>query len=493
MKASSEIPLVAALAGGAAFGAALALAGIACARSSLGAGGGSAAAARCSVAAVGCGASTAAADITAANWQPLEEEGASRVQQSAANGGGASCCDGGGACGGAAAASSARDAPTPQSRDQRNGQPHHHQQRHQHHKRRQGARSSGRREGGGSGSDDEADDGPQQQEQEQQEQQQRQDVGPWAHAHTPTPSRRASRTDAGAGVGGSTGGSGAAAAALAGGSSGGGGGGAQLLGPLSLVSPIDMKKRADPYDARPRTGCAAPRMHACLLALNGLSAGDGQAMGGVPASRLSTHLGARPSTLKRLETNIHPSFQPKPYAYKHNTDSYLPWDDYFMAVAFLSAQRSKDPNKQVGAVIVSRDNIILSIGYNGFPRGCPDGALPWAKRSRTGGVLGTKYPYVVHAEANALLNKNQASVEGAVRLPDGCRFEGGGQKGMSAAQLCGEMYDRRAMGQQTNSTRNGLIGTKNDDAIDQSNNINDNHKRSASTSRCSPATSAPSC
>ncbi|KAI8468282.1 MAG: cytidine deaminase-like protein [Monoraphidium minutum] len=88
------------------------------------------------------------------------------------------------------------------------------------------------------------------------------------------------------------------------------------------------------------------------------------------------------------------------------------WDDYFMSVAFLSAQRSKDPNKQVGAVIVSPDNIILSIGYNGFPRGCPDGALPWAKKSRSGNVLDTKYPYVVHAEANALLNKNQASVAG---------------------------------------------------------------------------------
>jgi dCMP deaminase len=84
-----------------------------------------------------------------------------------------------------------------------------------------------------------------------------------------------------------------------------------------------------------------------------------------------------------------------------------------MAVAFLSAQRSKDPNKQVGAVIVGPDAVILSIGYNGFPRGCPDGALPWAKRSRGGGPLATKYPYVVHAEANALLNKNHASVAGA--------------------------------------------------------------------------------
>ncbi|KXZ48352.1 hypothetical protein GPECTOR_28g759 [Gonium pectorale] len=95
----------------------------------------------------------------------------------------------------------------------------------------------------------------------------------------------------------------------------------------------------------------------------------------------------------------------------------LSWDDYFMALAFLSAQRSKDPNKQVGAVIVNADNVILGIGYNGFPRGCCDSDLPWAKVA-TGpdgrpSPLGTKYPYVVHAEANALLNKNAASVAGA--------------------------------------------------------------------------------
>jgi deoxycytidylate deaminase len=85
-----------------------------------------------------------------------------------------------------------------------------------------------------------------------------------------------------------------------------------------------------------------------------------------------------------------------------------------MALAFLSAQRSKDPNKQVGACIVSQDHIILGIGYNGFPRGCADGQLPWAKKHSGGDQLGTKYPYVVHAEANALLNKNAAVVAGAV-------------------------------------------------------------------------------
>ena len=84
-----------------------------------------------------------------------------------------------------------------------------------------------------------------------------------------------------------------------------------------------------------------------------------------------------------------------------------------MALAFLSAQRSKDPNKQVGAVIVGPDRIILGIGYNGFPRGCADSRLPWAKKAASGGALATKYPYVCHAEMNAVLNKNAASVSGA--------------------------------------------------------------------------------
>ncbi|AES91013.2 putative dCMP deaminase [Medicago truncatula] len=91
---------------------------------------------------------------------------------------------------------------------------------------------------------------------------------------------------------------------------------------------------------------------------------------------------------------------------------YLSWDDYFMAIAFLSAERSKDPNRQVGACLVSQDDIILGIGYNGFPRGCSDDKLPWAKKSRTGNPLETKYPYVCHAEVNAILNTNHASAAG---------------------------------------------------------------------------------
>ena len=69
---------------------------------------------------------------------------------------------------------------------------------------------------------------------------------------------------------------------------------------------------------------------------------------------------------------------------------------------------------QVGACIVSQDQIILGIGYNGFPRGCSDSELPWAKLSRNNDPLDTKYPYVCHAELNAILNKNTASLQGAV-------------------------------------------------------------------------------
>ncbi|KAJ0587030.1 putative dCMP deaminase [Helianthus annuus] len=91
---------------------------------------------------------------------------------------------------------------------------------------------------------------------------------------------------------------------------------------------------------------------------------------------------------------------------------YLSWDDYFMAIAFLSAERSKDPNRQVGACLVSQDDIILGIGYNGFPRGCSDDKLPWSKKSKNDNPLETKYPYVCHAEVNCILNTNHASAAG---------------------------------------------------------------------------------
>lgn len=81
--------------------------------------------------------------------------------------------------------------------------------------------------------------------------------------------------------------------------------------------------------------------------------------------------------------------------------NYLSWDDYFIALAKLSAMRSKDPSTQVGAVIVGLDNRILSIGYNGTPNGYPDDDFPW---DREGDHLSTKYYYVCHAELNAILN-----------------------------------------------------------------------------------------
>jgi dCMP deaminase len=91
--------------------------------------------------------------------------------------------------------------------------------------------------------------------------------------------------------------------------------------------------------------------------------------------------------------------------------NYLSWDDYFMAMASLTAKRSKDPNTQVGACIVSPDQRILALGYNGFPLGCSDDALPWSRSGAN--ALHTKYPYVCHAEVNAILNKCSADVKGA--------------------------------------------------------------------------------
>jgi dCMP deaminase len=82
-------------------------------------------------------------------------------------------------------------------------------------------------------------------------------------------------------------------------------------------------------------------------------------------------------------------------------NDYISWDEYFMGVAILSAKRSKDPNTQVGACIVNKKNRIVGTGYNGLPAGCSDDDFPWDKQ---GEFLETKYPYVCHAELNAILN-----------------------------------------------------------------------------------------
>ena len=91
-------------------------------------------------------------------------------------------------------------------------------------------------------------------------------------------------------------------------------------------------------------------------------------------------------------------------------EDYLSWDEYFMGIAILSSYRSKDPNTQVGACIVNNNNRIMSMGYNGFPAGCSDDEFPW---ERQGDDYNTKYPYVCHAELNAILNCRGANLEGS--------------------------------------------------------------------------------
>jgi dCMP deaminase len=88
---------------------------------------------------------------------------------------------------------------------------------------------------------------------------------------------------------------------------------------------------------------------------------------------------------------------------------YISWDEYFMGVALLSGCRSKDPNTQVGACIVNAKNKIVGAGYNGLPTGCDDDEFPWEKQ---GGFLQTKYPYICHAELNAILNNIGMDLQG---------------------------------------------------------------------------------
>ena len=89
---------------------------------------------------------------------------------------------------------------------------------------------------------------------------------------------------------------------------------------------------------------------------------------------------------------------------------YISWDEYFMGVAMLSGMRSKDPNTQVGCCIVSQENKILSMGYNGLPIGCSDDDFPW---EREGDPLETKYLFTAHSELNAILNYGGGSLKGA--------------------------------------------------------------------------------
>ena len=104
---------------------------------------------------------------------------------------------------------------------------------------------------------------------------------------------------------------------------------------------------------------------------------------------------------------------------------YLSWDEYFMGVAILAGMRSKDPNTQVGACIVSSDNKILSMGYNGFPKGCSDDEFPWNRDGSD--PLRNKYFYSTHSELNAILASALSSmtatsmrIHRASSPPSGC-------------------------------------------------------------------------
>ncbi len=89
---------------------------------------------------------------------------------------------------------------------------------------------------------------------------------------------------------------------------------------------------------------------------------------------------------------------------------YISWDEYFMGIAILSAQRSKDNSTQVGACIVNNEHKIVSVGYNGMPTGCSDDDMPWEREGDSS--LDTKYPFVCHAELNAILNSNIGNLSG---------------------------------------------------------------------------------
>lgn len=92
-------------------------------------------------------------------------------------------------------------------------------------------------------------------------------------------------------------------------------------------------------------------------------------------------------------------------------NDYISWDEYFMGISLLSSMRSKDPSTQVGACIVSDDNRIMSVGYNGLPRGCSDDEFPWERKAEN--QNDTKYPFVCHAELNAILNAGGKNLSGS--------------------------------------------------------------------------------
>lgn len=87
-------------------------------------------------------------------------------------------------------------------------------------------------------------------------------------------------------------------------------------------------------------------------------------------------------------------------------ESAISWDECFMRMAQVIAERSKDPSTQNGAVIADQNNVVVGLGYNGFPRNISNDNFPW---ERDGGFLDTKYAYVCHAEENAIYNANKST------------------------------------------------------------------------------------
>ena len=82
---------------------------------------------------------------------------------------------------------------------------------------------------------------------------------------------------------------------------------------------------------------------------------------------------------------------------RENDERQVKWDDRFMTMAKLISSWSKDPSSQIGAVAVNDERRILATGYNGFPKGITDTEERLNNREK-------KYPLIVHAETNALMN-----------------------------------------------------------------------------------------
>lgn len=84
----------------------------------------------------------------------------------------------------------------------------------------------------------------------------------------------------------------------------------------------------------------------------------------------------------------------------------ISWDECFMRMAHVIAERSKDPSTQAGAVIADQNNVVVGLGYNGFPRNISSDSFPW---EREGAFADTKYAYVCHSEENAVYNANKST------------------------------------------------------------------------------------